>query len=432
LPNGATTTPATPTAPSSIAPLTDTFVTVPITLTPVSGEESERADVATTVLSPNERLQQLINEADWIIFAMLDVDPTQNLASEVVKEFLRQQSERLSEKRIIVVALNAPYFLDATEISKLSAYIGAYSKTQPFLESAVRALFRSYTPTGAPAVSVPGTRFGNLTQRVSPAPDFVLPLSVTVDDQPIDFAANNDNKVPVVPVGTVLRLQVDQVLDHNGHPVPDGVPINFHLVYENPEMTIPIAPVLTRNGSGAREVTLEQAGRLMISASAGEAATAGPLALRVQDPFAEATANAVTANAESNTPTPTASAVPLSPTLSTALSDTMPAIDGVTPLESSLLTRNWVSWDTLIIALITIMVTLSLLLILQIHILPRSILVHNMLWALICGLGAYILFALGILPGTFFLISKLQVWSAAVVVFIGMLLPLLWLQLRAE
>ncbi|MEZ4619726.1 MAG: hypothetical protein R2867_30065 [Caldilineaceae bacterium] len=59
-------------------------------------------------------------------------------------------------------------------------------------------------------------------------------------------------------------------------------------------------------------------------------------------------------------------------------------------------------------------------------------LVNNMLWATICGLVAYILYAMGMLPGVTFLSATLRIWSAAVVVFIGMLLPLLWLQLRAE
>jgi len=418
-------------APNGLA-ITSTVASVPM-----SGEqENDPNEEAATSLSPNERLQQLINESNWIIFAMLDVDPALNPGSDVVKQFLRQQSERLGNKKVIVLALNAPYFLDATEISKLTAYFGVYSKTQPFLESAVRALFRSYTPTGAPAVSVPGTRFGDLAQTLSPDPQFLLPLEITLNDTAIEFAAYNNVSAPIINFGSVIRLQVDQVLDHNGHLVPDGVPVNFHLVYENPEMTIPIEPVLTRNGKATREVVLEQAGRLLITASAGEAKTASTRILRVQDPIAEATANAVTANAVSanaeNTatikqPIPVTETLPLTATVTAAETN-----GGVPLLPTPELQQERATWDTLIIALLTILVTLSLLLILQIRILPRSMLVHNMLWATIAGLTTYILFALGVLPGTTFLINTLRIWSSAVVVFIGMLLPLLWLQLRAE
>ncbi len=419
---------------TAVAPANNTLS---VAGTPISGEQDDRLqEGAAAVLSPNERLQQLINESNWIIFAMLDVNPTLNPGSDVVKQFLRQQSERLGNKKVIVLALNAPYFLDATEISKLTAYFGVYSKTQPFLESAVRALFRSYTPTGAPAVSVPGTRFGDLSQTLSPDPNYLLPLEVALAETPIEFPPNNNATAPIINIGTVIRLRVEQVLDHNGHLVPDGVPVNFHLVYENPEMTIPIEPVLTRNGSAVREVVLEQAGRLLISASAGDATTADPLILRVQDPIAEATANAVTVNAV----TANAESVPRveqTVTMTNALLPTTTVIientdGGPPPLPSAALATKQATLETLIIALLTIMVTLSLLLILQIRILPRSMLVHNMLWAMIAGLSAYILFALGVLPGTTFLLNTLRIWSAAVVVFIGMLLPLLWLQLRAE
>jgi hypothetical protein len=53
-----------------------------------------------------------------------------------------------------------------------------------------------------------------------------------------------------------------------------------------------------------------------------------------------------------------------------------------------------------------------------------------MLWAVNCGLGAYILYGLGLLPGGNWLHGSLRVWGTGLVVFIAMLLPLVWLQLR--
>jgi hypothetical protein len=270
---------------------------------------------------------------------------------------------------------------------------------------------------------------------LNPDPNLVLPLAVTLNETAIEFSPDDNAAAPIVNVGSVIRLQVPQVLDRNGHPVPDGVPVSFRLVYDNPEMTIPVEPVLTRNGGAAREVVVEQAGRLLISASAGDATTAAPLVLRIQDPIAEATANAITTNAQSATATTVTvvqqvpATITLQPTITIGSETTS---GGLAPLPDPSRPETWATGDTLIIALLTIMVTLSLLLILQIRILPRGMLVHNMLWATICGLVAYILFALGLLPGVDFLLGTLRIWSAAVVVFIGMLLPLLWLQLRAE
>ena len=68
-------------------------------------------------------------------------------------------------------------------MSRLTTYLGVYSKTQPFLESAVRALFSAYTPVGAPPVDVPGTRFSSLASRVAPDPARVMPLAAVNADR---------------------------------------------------------------------------------------------------------------------------------------------------------------------------------------------------------------------------------------------------------
>ena len=59
-------------------------------------------------------------------------------------------------------------------------------------------------------------------------------------------------------------------------------------------------------------------------------------------------------------------------------------------------------------------------------------LVRSMLWATIFGLSAYILYGLGAIPGANQLRDSLHNLGPVVVVFIAMLLPLLWLQLRTE
>ena len=56
------------------------------------------------------------------------------------------------DARLVVMAFNAPYYLDTTEISKLSLYLGAYSKVEPFVEAAVRAVFGELVPSGAPSI----------------------------------------------------------------------------------------------------------------------------------------------------------------------------------------------------------------------------------------------------------------------------------------
>ncbi len=129
------------------------------TATPRPTPDPAAGEVAEEVVDKDTKTRQLIDDADWIIFAMLDVDPIAYPTSDVVKRFLDQPGAQRANKRIVVLSLHAPYFLDATEISKLTGYYGVYGKTQPFLESAVRALFRAYTPVGAPPVRRGGYAF---------------------------------------------------------------------------------------------------------------------------------------------------------------------------------------------------------------------------------------------------------------------------------
>ena len=86
---------------------------------------------------------------------------------------------------------------------------------------------------------------------------------------------------------------------------------------------------------------------------------------------------------------------------------------------------------TLLVAIFTMLITLSLLLIVQIRILPRSVLVHNLLWGVVVGLGAYVAYAVGLIPGAALLYRSMGVWAVSLVVFLGMIIPMLWLQLNS-
>ena len=365
--------------------------------------------------------EKLIENADWILFAMLDEDQVRYPASGAVTRFLREYGDELAEQRLVVFGLNAPYFLDATEMSRLTTYFGVYSKTQAFLENAVRGLFRAFTPGGSPPVSVPGTRFASLSERLAPNPAAVMPLQVTSSDGELlaanvaggavtgvaaaagtataGQAAEASTGSPPVDVGDTLSLSVGPIVDRNGHPVPDGTLVEFDLKYDDEELSLAVDPAPTRGGSAAREVVVERSGTLRVAATAGGATSGEPLLLAILPP-----------------PVPT----PEVPADSSTVSAGQPAM----PERVNLL--------TLLIALFTIVVTLSLFLIVQVRVLPRSALVHNMLWAAIFGLLGYLMYGLGLLPGANWLRSNISVWGTTVVVFVPMLLPLLWLQLRGE
>ena len=369
-------------------------------------------NVATAIVqNKNAKTQALIQSADWVIFAMLDVAPARYPTSDAVPRFLREYRDQLADQKLVVLALNAPYFLDATEMSQLTTYFGVYGKTQPFLESAVRALFRSFTVVGAPPVDVPGTRFSSLAARLEPDPALEAPLRVedsdgaviAQNDKPAGETAIDDS--PVITEGATLRVQVGPVIDHNNHPVPDGTLVSFQIRFEGQEVALAVEPALTRDGTATRDVPVEGSGVLRVAATTGNATTGPPLAIVVRPLPAAATEAPATVSAITGAAQEAAGDRPIAP-------------------------DDRVNLATLLIALFTILVTLSLLLIVQVRILPRGTLVHNLLWAVIFGLAGYVLYGLGLFPGGNWLYANISMWGAVIAVFVPMLLSLLWLQLR--
>ncbi len=405
---------ATPPVPENAGVLLPTPTATPLPTPDPSGS----GETAEDAVDKNTRTRQLIDQADWIIFAMLDVDTVNYPTSDVVKDFLNQTNVQRAYKRIFVLALNAPYFLDATEISKLTGYYGIYGKTQHFLESAVRALFRAYTPIGAPPVSVPGTRFANLSERLSPDPAQPIDLRVSASDGRIlaGEASSGGAPLPVVEAGTLIRIQAGPILDRNGRPVRNGTPVEVVVAYADDGAAREVETVATQNGVAARDIVVTRGGVAQITARAGPATSNETIALSVQG----------------GTPI-VASPMPVETLTQTAMLSTsvVPSVSTETeqavppPTEEARMTVV-----SLAVALLTIMVTISLLLVVLVRVLSRQTLVHSILWAVNCGLGAYILYGLGLLPGGSWLQESLRVWGTGLVVFIAMIVPLVWLQLR--
>ena len=187
--------------------------------------------------------------------------------------------------------------------------------------------------------------------------------------------------------------------------MPDGTPVLFQLSFEGEELAQDVAPAATRSGTAAQEIVLDRSGRLLVAAAAGKATSGTPIALTVLPPVAAAAA-----------PTDAVAAVP-APESGTVAVEKPP---------------DRVNLLTLLIALFTILVTLSLFMIVQIHVLPRNMLVNQMLWAAIFGLAGYILYGFGLFPGGSWLNDSVGWLGTPIPVFVPMLLPLLWLQLRGE
>ncbi|MCX7681420.1 MAG: hypothetical protein N2508_05560 [Anaerolineae bacterium] len=278
----------------------------PPTPTPTPGA----GETVTPTLPP--AVEVAVNHADWIIFAMLNPVPDQP-HSAVLRRFLAERADALRPRPyIVVLACDAPYYLDATEINKLSAYYVAYSRSEPFVEALVRALFNEFVPTGASPVSIPGINYDLLTQ-VSPDPDQILTLSYEIMESALAEKHTPEPEVtpeptaavtptlepPRLGVGDGLRLRTSVIVDHNGHPVPDGTPVQFILSYPREGLERSVV-ALTRGGIAETIVMLDRTGQLDIAIQADPA----PRTLVLQITIAEGESAVIL------TPTPT----PLPPT----------------------------------------------------------------------------------------------------------------------
>ncbi len=209
--------------------------------------------------SPPPPVATALERADWVIFAMLDAGDRSS-PSGAVRRFLSERADTLRGKKVVVFAFGAPYYLDTTEISKLSAYFGLYSPAAPFVEAAVRALFAEFPFTGAPPVSVPGIGY-NLTVQTQPDPNQIIPVSIVTGE------GTETPEPPTIYQGDTLHLRTGVIVDRNGHPVPDGTLVEFILTYpqEGLERTV---PTTTRGGVAEVSVTLDRIGQLQISVRA--------------------------------------------------------------------------------------------------------------------------------------------------------------------
>ena len=130
-------------------------------------------------------------------------------------------------------ALNAPYYLDATDLSKVTAYYGIYGKSQNCFSVAALVLFQEFTPQGASSVSIPGAGY-DLLEATTPDPNQVISLLLDLPEKPLSVPAQPEitltpDVLPEFRIGDALPIRTGIIVDHNGHPVPDGTVVRFIL-----------------------------------------------------------------------------------------------------------------------------------------------------------------------------------------------------------
>jgi beta-N-acetylhexosaminidase len=230
--------------------------------TPTETPTLEPAQTLASPVTGTRSLAEDIVGAQWIIISLIDTNPDVPTSGELSR-FLSQSADTLRDKRVVVFGLGAPYYLDATEISKVTAYYGVYSRTPAFLEGALRALFGEFAPAGDSPVSVPGVNYALLVQT-APDPNQVIPLTtgeVVTDTQ-------STPEPLVLQIGQRLKLRAGPILDLNGRVVPDGTPVQFVLSYPSEQVEQRQDPISTRDGIVETTIALVRQGELRIRVEA--------------------------------------------------------------------------------------------------------------------------------------------------------------------
>lgn len=170
-----------------------------------------------------------LSRADWVIISLADASQGQ---PALISRFLRERPDLLRDKRIVLFSFGAPYYFDTTTISKFTAYYALYSKQSQFVDIAARLLFQELTPVGASPVSIPGIGY-DLISTLAPAPEQIIPLFLDleiVQENPDDLSTPEPTQIPLFQIGDTIAIRTGVIMDNNGHPVPDGTPVQFSMV----------------------------------------------------------------------------------------------------------------------------------------------------------------------------------------------------------
>ncbi len=242
---------------------------------PYSGRQLVRANITsysfkevTTLLDFPSEVEQMVNDlynADWIIVTALGIQEDRPY-SQALTRLLAERQDLLRDKNIVVFALGAPYYLDATNISKISAFFGLYNKLPASIDVAARILFNEFPSiTGNLPVSVPGINY-DLISATSPDPTKIIPLYI--GDKP-ELTSTQDPSLstptaPVYQVGDLIELHTGIILDHNGYPVPDGTPVTFVVTSQGESASLP--QVTTTDGSTSASYLVQNGNNIIIQA----------------------------------------------------------------------------------------------------------------------------------------------------------------------
>ncbi len=208
-------------------------------------------------------LEQNIHQAQWLVFISLDLN-TNYPSSLALRRILDERPDLIQGKKVVAFAMNAPYFLGATDISKLSAYYGLYSHSQESIEVAARLLFQEIQPTGNLPVSMPGIAY-DLNLITFPNPDQTINLEAEIQTGTQATPTPQPGVAQLqLKIGDMLALKAGIILDHNGHLVPDGTIVRFILTTVGDTNNLKVVESTTQGGYAQTIMRIDNSGNIEV------------------------------------------------------------------------------------------------------------------------------------------------------------------------
>jgi beta-N-acetylhexosaminidase len=180
-------------------------------------------------------IEAVLENADWIVISLTGVS---NGQVGLLQRFFSERAGLIRNRNVVLFSFTAPYYLDPTDISKLTAYYALYSKQPAFLEVAARLLFerQQITLQGDSPISIPGVGY-DLLVATQPDEDQIIPVTLdqaqtvvtpTVEGGTMTPEAEpTQTPIPLFDLGDTIAVRAGPILDHNQHIVPDGTPVRF-------------------------------------------------------------------------------------------------------------------------------------------------------------------------------------------------------------
>ncbi len=255
--------------------------------------------------------------AEWVVFSISSSNPDRP-ESLALRKLLRERPELLKDKKVIVFAFTAPDYLDATDISKLTAYYALYTKVPEAVDVAARALFQEIVPFGNLPVSVPAISY-DLISVTAPDASQVIALFIdqpelvepSLQPTPLD---STPQPTPVLQfrVGDSLPIRTGVIYDTNGNPVPDGTVVRFTVTINGDSTTAQLIDTQTMEGIARTIYRISTPGLVEIKASSDPALLSQIITLDATNQVAQITIiapppvlTAETSSAVTPTPEPT-------------------------------------------------------------------------------------------------------------------------------